>query len=155
MANLIEKYRATHRRIRRILYPHTAKLCPECAEPCCRKPAKVTEFDVLLANACGCSLPSAEDAISDVVRMGIDLMTGTADPDHDPEPCDYLDTDGCVFPDDLRPFQCARYICPSLKSEISSRDMRQIRALLHRLGVLHRTLLDAVGPKRKTRTSAK
>jgi len=143
MSNLIAKYRATHRRIRRILEPYTAELCPQCPEPCCRKPTKVSEFDVLLANACGCSLPSANDGIADLVQAGIELMTGCRE-EREPAPCDYLGPDGCLFPDDLRPFECARWICPYLKRAISPHEMRQIRALLHRLRVLRRELLEAV-----------
>lgn len=72
-------------------------------------------------------------------------MTGAERPDVELEPCDYLGEDGCLFPDDLRPYQCARYICHSLKRAITPHDMREIRALLHRLGVLHRELVDAAG----------
>ena len=145
MASLIEKYRACQRRIRRCFAPYTAELCPECAEPCCRKPTKVSEFDVLLANACGCAVPSANDAVSGMVQAGLDAMTGVEPSDVQPEPCDYLGPDGCVFPDDLRPYQCARYICHSLKRAITPHDMRELRDLLHKLGVLHRELVDAAG----------
>ena len=146
MANLIDKYRATHRRIRRLLDPYTARLCPECAEPCCRKPTKVRELDVLLANACGCSLPSANGSVSEMVQAGLDVMMGCREEAAELEPCDYLGENGCIFPDDLRPFECTRWICSFLKREITPAHMRELRDLLHKLGVLHRALEDAVRP---------
>ena len=149
MPNLIEKYRAAQRRLRRYFDPYTAELCPECPEPCCRKPTKVAEFDLLLAEACGCSLPSANPAISEMVRAGMDAIAGRARRDDEPEPCDYMGAGGCAFPKDLRPFECARYICPFLKQRISPGEMREIRALLHKLGVLHRELLETLVPKRR------
>ena len=150
MSNLIEKYRAAQRRLRRYFDPYTAELCPECPDPCCRKPTKVSEFDLLLAEACGCSLPSADSAISEMVQAGMDAIAGCASHDGELEPCDYLGADGCVFPNDLRPFQCARFVCPFLKREISPGDMREIRALLHKLGVIHRELLEATMPGRRS-----
>jgi hypothetical protein len=147
MAGIIDKYRSTQRRIRRILGPYTAALCPDCPEPCCRKPAKVREFDVLLANACGCSLPSANDAVSEMVEAGIEVLTGVR-VEPEPEPCHYLGPGGCLFPDDLRPFECTRWICSRLKKEISPGDMRSLRNLLHKLGVLHRELEESVGLRR-------
>ena len=151
MSDLIAKYRAAQRRLRRHFDPYTAELCPECPEPCCRKPTKVAEFDVLLAEACGCSLPSANRVISEMVQAGMDLIAGRARPDEEPEPCDYLGTNGCAFPKDLRPFECARYICPFLKREITPSDMREIRALLHKLGILHRELLETVSRRVRSR----
>ena len=147
MSNLIGKYRAAQRRLRRCFDPYTAKLCPECPSPCCRKPTKVREFDVLLANACGCALPSANDAIREMVDAGIRSLEGRATEELVLEPCDYLGADGCVFPDDLRPYECARWICSFMKREIPPGEMRAIRDLLHRLSVLHRELLDATGKK--------
>lgn len=142
MANLIEKYRATQRRIRRILDPHTARLCPVCPEPCCRKPTKVREFDVLLARACGFDLPSADVNVIEYVETGVEILRSSAE-GTDCRPCDYLGEKGCVFPDDLRPFECTRWMCSFLKNEMSPGEMREIRDLLHRLGVLHRALVDS------------
>lgn len=147
MASLPDKYRATQRRIRRIFEPYTAELCPECPEPCCRKPTKVREFDVLLANACGCSLPLANDSVSEYVQAGLDSLADV-EQEAEPEPCDYAGPEGCVFPDDLRPFECVRFICSFLKREITPSDMRELRTLLHRLGVLHRELEESVGVRR-------
>lgn len=147
MANLVEKYRATQRRIRRLFASYTAELCPECPEPCCRKPTKVREFDVLLANAVGCSLPSANDSVAEYVQAGLDSLTGDQ-VETELVPCDYLGPDVCVFPDDLRPFECARFICSFLKKAITPSDMRQLRALLHRLAVLHRELQESAGMRR-------
>jgi len=149
MANPIEKYRSTQTRIRRILDPYTKDLCPVCPKPCCRKPTRVREFDVLLANACGCSLPSANDSVSDFVQAGIDSLTGDYQDDSYIEPCDYLGENGCNFPRDLRPFECTRWMCSYLKDTIRPSDMRELRDLLHKLGSLHREIEDFVMPKHR------
>ena len=148
MSNLLEKYRATQRRIRRYFALYTASLCPACPDPCCIKPTKVAEFDVLLANACGCSLPSANNNVADLIEAGIDVLIGNTRKNQVLQSCDYMGPDGCVFPNDLRPYQCVRYICPFLKREMNPGDAREVRALLHKLGVLHRELLEAVTRKR-------
>jgi hypothetical protein len=147
MSNSIDKYRATHRRIRRILERYTADLCPVCSEPCCIKPTRVAEFDVLLANACGCSLPSTNPAVREKVEAGIQALLGHRDSSGRMEPCEYLGEQGCVFPGDLRPFECTRWICRPIKRAISPGEMRELRELLHKLGVLHRELLDTVTPQ--------
>lgn len=149
MARPIDKYRIVNTRIRRILDPYTAKVCPVCPDPCCRKPTKVREFDVLLANACGCSLPSANYLVADMVQAGIDSITGSPRDNTDLEPCDYLGPKGCVFPSDLRPFECTRWTCIFLKDVMSPGDMRGLRDLLHKLGTLHREIQDTVIPKKR------
>ncbi len=151
MANPVDRYRSTHLQIRKILTPYTARLCPKCAEPCCRKPTKVREFDVLIANACGCSLPSANESVTEMVNAGMQSIAGGSCEKDEMEPCDYLGEKGCLFPDDLRPFECTRWMCSFLRREMKPGDMRQIRDLLHKLGVLHRTILDATDPRRSGR----
>ena len=153
MPNLIGKYRATQRRIRACFAPYTAQICPVCPAPCCRKPTKVAEFDVLLANSCGCSLPSANRGVSHMVEAGLLALKGVKEAEGYLEPCDYLGNDGCVFPEDLRPYECVRYVCPSLKQEISPGKMRDLRELLHKFAVLHRQLLEIVTPRKKPRAT--
>ncbi len=149
MANIIEKYKATQRRIRGCFDKYTAELCPICPKPCCRKPTRVAEFDVLLAESCGCSLPSANDGITELVQKGLDELMGCSAPDDDSVPCDYLAECGCQFPRDMRPFECVRYICPFMKQSMTPGDMRELRALMHRFGVVHRELLAAIKPRRR------
>ncbi|MDH7481155.1 MAG: hypothetical protein QHH26_04145 [Armatimonadota bacterium] len=146
MASLIEKYRATQRRIRALFAPYTAELCPACPQPCCRKPTKVQEIDVLLANACGCSLPSANKTVREYLEASISILAGGELVEQTLEPCDYLGDNGCLFPDDLRPFECVKYVCPQLKRTMTPREMRELRYLLHKLGVHHRALIDAIMP---------
>jgi len=147
MANLIDKYRATHRRIRQCLDPYTARLCPECPEPCCRKPTKVRDFDLILARAAGHDIEH-RDTASEFVDACIEALDGRAT-DAPTEPCDYLGESGCVFPDDLRPFECTKWICSFLKHEVSPGDMRELRRLLSRLSDLHRLIVDATVPRRR------
>ena len=142
MSDIIRKYRSAQRRIRRLFDPYTEELCPACPKPCCRKPTKVRDFDVLLANACGCSLPMPKT--EEPVEAGIRALTGQVPEEIEPEPCDYLGPAGCVFPEDLRPFECVRYVCPFLKRALSPSDLRP---LLHRLGVLRREIQDVASPK--------
>ena len=150
MFNLLIKYRAAQRRIRTIFNKYTETLCPVCPEPCCRKPSKVGEFDVMLAESCGCTLPAAEDAISALVDRGMDVLLGKSAPAHDDDPpCDYLVEDTCAFPGDLRPFGCVQYVCPFMKKAMAPAEMREMRRLLHRFGVIHRQLIDAVSVSRK------
>jgi len=144
MPNLLDKYRAAQRRIRRVFEKYTAELCPECPEPCCRKPTKVREFDVLLANSMGCALASTNDSVSEYVQAGLDSLAGVEE-EIDLVPCDYLGPEGCVFPDDLRPFECTRWVCSFLKKAMSPSDMRELRDLLHRLGTLHREHQESAG----------
>lgn len=147
MSGILEKYRAAHKRLRRYLNPYTAKLCPTCPDPCCRKPTRVAEYDVMLANACGCDLPSVNHEVSNLVRAGILCLQGNPEAEGYLEPCDYLGDSGCLFPEDLRPFECARWICKYLKKEMSPGEMREVRAILHRLGVVHRELLETIAPQ--------
>lgn len=78
----------------------------------------------------------------------MEVLTGERTSDGELEPCDYLGGNGCIFPDDLRPFECTRWMCSFLKREIRAGDMRELRDLLHKLGVLHRTIVDIVDPRR-------
>ncbi|MDI6828991.1 MAG: hypothetical protein QME62_10960 [Armatimonadota bacterium] len=151
MASLLEKYRATQRRIRALFAPYTAELCPVCPQPCCRKPTKVRELDVLLANASGFQLPSANKIVADYVETSINIIAGKNLDEQIAEPCDYLGKDGCIFPDDLRPFECVKYVCPQLKSAMTPNEIRELRNLLHKLGVHHRAIIDAVMPSRRRR----
>jgi hypothetical protein len=145
MANPIEKYRAAHRRIRRILTLYTTKLCPVCNAPCCLKPTQVTEFDVLIANSCGQNLPSVDQDTA--IKATMQALWGE-EMDQGLEPCDYLGENGCIFPDDLRPFGCTRWLCPELKAAIPPKEMRELRDLMHKLGTIHRELMDSIVPKR-------
>ncbi len=147
MANPVDKYRATHKRIRQLLDPYTARLCPECPEPCCRKPTKVRDFDVILARAAGYDIPIRETA-DEFVNACVDALNGQS-VEAPPEPCDYLGERGCIFPNDLRPFECTKWICSFLKKEIIPSDMRELRHLLSRLADIRRQIVDATMPRRR------
>ncbi|HEY3297279.1 MAG TPA: hypothetical protein VGK34_01385 [Armatimonadota bacterium] len=149
MPNLIEKYRTANRKLRKLLSPHTAAVCPVCPKCCCTKPTLVSEFDVLIANSCGYDLPSVNQAAEELVNAGMDVLRGEYEEREVGEPCDYLGENGCKFPDDLRPYECTRYICPHLKKVMSPGQMREMRDALHRFGTIHRELLDAIAPKKR------
>jgi hypothetical protein len=145
MANILDKYRRTHKRIQAILKPYTKELCPVCQDLCCKKPVKVKEFDVIIANACGYSFQSTEKAVAELIEDGISRLKGNEAKSF--ELCDYLGENGCTFPDDLRPYECARFICKSLKAKITPSDMRKLRDQLHKLNSIHSELKDSVIPK--------
>lgn len=147
MANLIDKYRATHKRIRQRLNPYTDRICPACPKPCCRKPTKVRDLDVMLARAAGYDIVPGSTA-REFVDACIEALEGRAT-EGALEPCDYLGERGCVFPDDLRPFECTKWMCEFLKREVSPGDMRDLRGLLSRLSDLHRMIVDAAVPRRR------
>lgn len=149
MGNVIDKYRRIHKHLRTKLNPYTQELCPNCPNPCCMKPAKVNEFDVLIANACGCSFQSANDSVSNMIDSGFKKLRGEDDHSLELEPCDYLGEKGCLFPDDLRPYECARFICHRLRNAFSPADMRDIRDLLRKLRIAYYELKDAVVPRGK------
>lgn len=148
MSSPIIKYRAVQRRIRRLFDKYTAELCPLCPEFCCHKPTKVAEFDVLLANAHGCDLPTANESAAEMVKVGFEILTGENSEGGTLEPCDYLGPDGCLFPDDLRPYECVRFVCIYIKKALKPCEMRELRDSLHRFGVLHRELTAAVKLKK-------
>ena len=130
--------------------PHTDRLCPACPEPCCRKPTRVSEYDILIAEACGYAFPSANQSAQELLDRGFAILTGDDEVEAALEPCDYLGEKGCRFPDDLRPYECARYICRYLRESMSSAEMRDVRALLHKLELLHTELLRSISPLRRT-----
>jgi len=52
-------YRRVQGKLRRRFEPFTREVCPSCPTPCCRKPAAVAAFDVVLAEELGYVLPPA------------------------------------------------------------------------------------------------
>jgi hypothetical protein len=59
--------------------------------------------------------------------------------------CDYLRPSGCAFPADLRPLACTTFVCRYMEREMSTRELRDIKRLGHRLEEERAALLRAAG----------
>lgn len=146
MPNPIKDYRRTQRAIRDRFDAFTATHCPDCPDPCCRKPARVDEFDVLLAESLGHSLPPScpssdrADAAAQILQIGR-LQR------EDDVPCDYLMPHGCAFPNDLRPLGCTTFVCKFMERDLSSRELQDIKRLGKRLETLRQAIVRSVGLK--------
>ncbi|HEY3268777.1 MAG TPA: hypothetical protein VGM37_17810 [Armatimonadota bacterium] len=146
MPNPLREYRRTQRAIREQFEPFTDSHCPTCPDPCCRKPARVDDRDVLLAESLGYALPPGDPA-ADRAEAAVQLLQiGTVSP-FNSEPCDYLLERGCAFPPDLRPLGCTTYVCKFMERDMSSRELREIKRLGKRLEDQRAALLKAVGVK--------
>lgn len=143
MANPLRQYKQTQRAIRSLFEPFTAVHCPTCPEPCCRKPARVDELDVLLAETLGADLPRGNPA-GDRAEAAEALITiGTMK--HLDDACDYLRPAGCSFPADLRPLGCTTFVCKFMEREMSTRELRDIKRLARKLEEERAALLKAAG----------
>lgn len=144
MPNPLKEYRRAHRAIRELFSEFTASHCAGCPDPCCRKPARVDAFDVLLAESLGHELPEADPAADRAAAAGEILRFGDARPIPD-EPCDFLTPAGCSFPPDLRPLGCTAYVCKFMERDMSTRELREIKRLARRLEELRARVMRAVG----------
>lgn len=150
MANPLKEYRKTQRAIRDLFSGFTETHCASCPEPCCRKPARVDDFDVLLAESLGHTLPASNPAADRAAAATELLQIGTTRhlPD---EPCGFLQASGCSFPADLRPLGCTTYVCKFMERDMSTRQLREIKRLAKRLESLRSEVMRAVGLKASQR----
>ncbi len=133
--NALEAYRRTQEALRKEFDPLTARLCPQCPDPCCRVPAQVTPVDVAIAVACGWTIPpemGIEDPISAAAgQAGLALALQV---EHDvAQACPFLGTWGCTFPRDVRPYGCTAFVCRFLNERLGARGRARVRRLLHQL----------------------
>jgi len=147
MANPLKEYRRTQRAIRDLFRAFTESHCAECPEPCCRKPARVDDFDVLLAESLGCRLPHGDPAADRAGAASELLQIGTTRSLPD-EPCDFLKPHGCSFPNDLRPLGCTTYVCKFMERDMSTRELQEIKRLGRKLEMLREDVMKAVGLKK-------
>jgi Fe-S-cluster containining protein len=147
--NPLHEYRRTQRAIRALFQPFTESHCPACPQPCCVKPSRVDEADVLLAESLGCDLPGASPA-QDRAAHAEALLLGLPVDSKD-APCDFLVEGGCSFPPDLRPLGCTTYVCKFMERDLSSRELQEIKRLGRRLEEQRERLLRAVGLRRASK----
>src|ERR1043166_3345901 len=101
MPHPLHEYRRVQLEVRREFEPFTRKYCPSCPAPCCRKPARITPTDILLAEAHGWKARVSSVVEKDAVdRTATDLSACLEnDPDLlSQEPCEHLGAQGCTFP---------------------------------------------------------
>ncbi len=143
----LSRYRRAQRAARAVFDPLTERLCPQCPDPCCRVPARVTPFDAALAAACGWRPPAGLGVADPEVAAALQLFDALADTDENAagKPCPFLEAQGCAFPSDLRPYGCTAFVCRFMREALTARERAQLRGLLHRLDQAYAELRAAAG----------
>lgn len=143
--SLINQYRQTQRQLRRLFEPFCQTHCPTCSEPCCRKPVRVTFLDIALAQSVGFCPPREANPEKERAQTILALINGEEPSFFQEEiPCDFLGKGGCTFPSDLRPFECTRYICRFMESDMDPTTLRRIKILLKRLTKQHQEIVTGL-----------
>lgn len=85
-----------------MLEPHTAAVCPACAEVCCRdRFCRHDAYDLAYLRLAGAPKPVYRE---DVPETG---------------PCQFLGEQGCTIGRDLRPFRCNWFFCGPLLEQMA------------------------------------
>lgn len=153
--NPLSEYRRIQREMRALFDPFTAKHCPGCAAPCCVKPTRVTPVDVALAVNTGHRFPHlAGDPFAQALSDAASRLSADAIPlpvAGEPavvEFCEFLINGRCSFPDDLRPFGCATYLCQPMYANLPNETLRRLRRLSRQLEDAHTALLGMIKASR-------
>lgn len=154
--NPLAEYRRIQREMRELFDPFTARHCPGCAAPCCVKPTRVTPVDVALAIHTGHSFPHLNGAdpyapaLSDAAHrlsssaVALPMVNEEASEESPVEFCEFLVNGRCSFPDDLRPFGCATYLCQPMYTHLPDETLRRLRRLSRQLEDAHTALIRAM-----------
>ena len=150
--NPLADYRRIQGEMRRLFDPFTEPHCPTCATPCCVKPTRVTPFDVALAIGAGhrfhhlASTEAFAPALADAaVRLSASSVPLPMAADGDSAPmCEYLVGGRCSFPDDLRPYGCATFLCKPMYAHMPEETLRKLKRLSRQLADAHAALLRAI-----------
>jgi hypothetical protein len=141
--NPLDRYRAAQHRLRGQFAPFTRAVCPTCPTPCCRRPAAVTPFDVVLAEELGYPLPAGTGAAGESLDAHLGLIPiPTLDAAGDP--CAFLGDRGCTFPDDLMPCGCVAFICPYMEAWYPPEQLAALRERVASLLEAHAALREAL-----------
>jgi hypothetical protein len=130
--NPLTQYRRILREVRQLFEPFTKVYCKDCLTPCCVRPTRVTPVDVSIAAACGASFEGRgrRDPFTIAVEYASQSITdesgGQEPAAAGDRPCEFLEGNRCVFPDDLRPFGCTTYICNTMYEEMDSALLRKL-----------------------------
>jgi hypothetical protein len=136
----LTRYRRAQRETRRLFDPFTREHCPTCSTPCCRKPARIRPVDLILVEELGYRVPGGA-----AERLVDSSLSGYTAPCEDAgAPCDYLGSDGCSFPADLRPFGCVAFICEPMRRLLPADDLTRVEAAVADLERAHGLLMEAL-----------
>ncbi|MBW1896301.1 MAG: hypothetical protein JRI47_04525 [Deltaproteobacteria bacterium] len=98
---------------------YVAQLCPVCEEPCCRRVSYLfDEKDVIFARVLGRN--GARGRKRRTTEAG----------------CPYLSPTGCRLTPHIRPFTCHRYLCETLKQEMTKQDAALVSTLEQKFRIL-------------------
>ena len=97
--------------VARLQKDYVAKICPECADPCCKRVHYLfCEKDILFLKLSGRRARWSRQALKS-------------------RGCWFLGPGGCILDPESRPFICHRYICPDLEKEMKKDDPGLLTAL--------------------------
>ena len=153
MKNPLTEYRQIQREIRRVFDSFTRVHCASCHMPCCRKPARISPVDILLAEAAGWKYisenisKSDEDITELIAREDASALLEGVDDQKPAPPCDFLGEKGCTFPADLHPFGCTVWICPPMYEKMDRKTLSRVKRLVHELTNCHDRLISVIHPQ--------
>ena len=94
------------------------------------------------------SNPTHENSIIHSISSLIPAISsddGKSKTDTNPSlPCEFLGTQGCTFPDDLRPFGCTTYICTYMIASMDRTSLTRVKRLVRELEDRHMELLSTL-----------
>lgn len=146
MRSILQEYRLLQRELRHLFDEFTAIHCPKCVNPCCRKPARISPNDILIAENTGWK-PNENINITDILEETAGVLTEVFKEDRmdsDDPPCDFLGDNGCSFPHDLRPFGCTVWICPIMYQEMDRATLAKAKRLIRELTTAHERLIASL-----------
>jgi Fe-S-cluster containining protein len=137
----LDDYRRAQRLLRREFDAVTDRLCPQCPEPCCRVPARVTALDIVIAEAAGWTARLPTDATTVAIRQAEATFKGG---EYEPgSPCPFLGERGCSMPPDLRPLECTAYVCRFISAATDARGRARLRRLTAEMRRAHVRLIPS------------
>lgn len=134
--NAITIYRAAQHRLRGLFAEFTASHCPTCPTPCCRQPTWVRPVDVILVEELGYRLPESAGPAGKLLSATLEAKS-----EDEGAPCEYLGAGGCAFPDDLRPFGCATFICEYMRRDMPPEELAHVEAAVGELEAAYERLM--------------
>jgi hypothetical protein len=150
MRNPLQEYRFIQRELRQLFDDFTRVHCPKCDQPCCRKPARISPNDILLAESMGWK-PKENVNLSEILEEVAGGLTEAFKEDRDASkdpPCDFLGEGGCSFPSELRPFGCTAWICPIMYREMDRATIAKAKRLIRELDRAHARLIASMNRER-------
>jgi hypothetical protein len=149
-SGVLREYRRLMEEIRAVYDIFTQKYCPSCETPCCVRPTRVTPLDVALAEECGCKFEGigSLNPMQIAINYASQRLTAEAVGDRGDValPCEFLVGNRCSFNDDLRPYGCTSYICPTMYEKMDEKELRRLKGLVRQLASAHSAIEQALKP---------